>query len=424
VKKVATYFNILFRITYFIPFTILGHYAEADTLTAATVGTSDFDTVCQSTLAAPATTTPTDKLHQCQAAATSRTAVKADKDLTALWGAVAGVCAVACVSSMAGIGTNQYVCAGANIAGTIADGVISKNFASALMSGAMGVGTSLITNQMASGVAKAGTKPKDYGACLSAASAAYQAHGKYQAIQSDEDQEKTDLQQAVKDNSLPGTAPFIANSALTDPGATAGSSGATANTTLPTTPSTTSAILTSAAACNGPATSGVMIQCAMASDASIPSFVGSQQFQNELVKNSGGDLASLAGKSAGAAIMTAAGGALSPDQLKTLASAVKGMEQSFASQVASAQYSSGGSGGTAGAGDGGDPNMTKMMSTLMGQFMPKNADGTEQKSGMAMVIFANQKRSPASVAEDKTLNLFDRISYRYYFVGKSFSGGQ
>jgi hypothetical protein len=62
-----------------------------------------------------------------------------------------------------------------------------------------------------------------------------------------------------------------------------------------------------------------------------------------------------------------------------------------------------------------------MMAGLMGQLMPKT--GEKPSSGIGAVIFANQRRGPASVAEDKTLNIFDRVTYRYYFVSKKMMGG-
>jgi hypothetical protein len=43
-------------------------------------------------------------------------------------------------------------------------------------------------------------------------------------------------------------------------------------------------------------------------------------------------------------------------------------------------------------------------------------DNQAAPSGVSAVILANQNRAPAAVTEDRTLSIFDRVTYRYYFV--------
>ena len=59
----------------------------------------------------------------------------------------------------------------------------------------------------------------------------------------------------------------------------------------------------------------------------------------------------------------------------------------------------------------------QMMAGLMDQMNP-NKKKDEKTTGVSAVIFANQTRSPAAVVEDKTLSIFDRVTYRYYYVGR------
>jgi hypothetical protein len=60
-----------------------------------------------------------------------------------------------------------------------------------------------------------------------------------------------------------------------------------------------------------------------------------------------------------------------------------------------------------------------MISGIMQQFMPPTQNPeSSQTSGLSTVVFSNQTQSPAAVAENRSLSIFDRITYRYYFVGQ------
>ena len=165
------------------------------------------------------------------------------------------------------------------------------------------------------------------------------------------------------------------------------------------------------------------MQCAVASDPSLPGFVKDPKFPKEFKKDTGQDLANFLTKndSPTALMGSAMSNGFNPTQAGKLANALSEMERNVGAsgtEVPSAIYASGG-GGAGNGGGGEDPmaGMQDMMAGLMDQLNP-NKKKEEQKSGVSAVIFANQTRSPASVAEDKKLSIFDRVTYRYYFVGK------
>ncbi len=71
-------------------------------------------------------------------------------------------------------------------------------------------------------------------------------------------------------------------------------------------------------------------------------------------------------------------------------------------------------------------DLAAMMQGMFGQIMGQGGAGGEKaQSGVMSVHFAMQKkgRAPASVAEERGLNIFDRVTYRYYFVGHRMMAG-
>jgi hypothetical protein len=58
-----------------------------------------------------------------------------------------------------------------------------------------------------------------------------------------------------------------------------------------------------------------------------------------------------------------------------------------------------------------------MMAGLQNLLNP-NKEEDKSQAGLKAVIFANQRRSPASLSEDSSLSIFDRITYRYHYVGR------
>jgi hypothetical protein len=80
-------------------------------------------------------------------------------------------------------------------------------------------------------------------------------------------------------------------------------------------------------------------------------------------------------------------------------------------------YSSGGGGGGR-APSSDDADLNGMMAAMMQQFAPKTGEEQDPNNGINMVIFANKSQPAAAVAENPSLSIFDRITYRYYFVGQ------
>jgi hypothetical protein len=77
------------------------------------------------------------------------------------------------------------------------------------------------------------------------------------------------------------------------------------------------------------------------------------------------------------------------------------------------------SGGGAKADSGSEmPPFNAMMQNMLAQFMPQMGEPTEKDKAIATIIFANQKFDPTAIMENRKLNIFDRITYRYLVVGK------
>ena len=77
--------------------------------------------------------------------------------------------------------------------------------------------------------------------------------------------------------------------------------------------------------------------------------------------------------------------------------------------------SGGGGGGDSGSSDAG-PDFNGMMAGLMAQLVPQ--DEQVPPPGFSAADVAQMRRPQTQVSEDRTLSIFARISYRYFYVGK------
>lgn len=400
----------------------------------ADISLDQFDSICQASLenASTATTTAaSQKLQYCQSAQSAKDAYSADTLLWKVWAAVAGACFTACAASFAGIG-NQYLCLGINAAAGVGDAVITKNYANVMMSIASSA-TGYIANNainpakpvVVTSGGKTPTKPatqKDIGACLIAASAGFQTYTHYSGMKTSEATAKNNLSlaQAVVD-AQSSTVPVVtqtpiaaATNSTPGPGGglgRSGTSGIISNNTASGNPK----------ACGTPSlasgNTGAMMQCAAASDSNLPKFITSSQFPNDFRKSSGLDLGNFMSRndSPSSALVAAMSGPLNSDQSMRLATAVKNLEQQMPNEITTTY--SGGGGGNTSSGGSSDPAMGDMLSGLMGQLMPKQ-DGNSPQNNQGILAFGNQNRLIAAVPENRTVSIFDRVAYRYYFVGK------
>ena len=419
-------------------------YANADGTASAspapTLSSGDnLDSICGATLRNPqpspapgAPTTAaqdanTQKLQYCQAAQSAQDGADADSALWKVWAAVGVVCTYACVASFVGGPTSQYLCMGASLAGGVTDAVVSKNFTSAMMSIA-GVGVGYAANQAMNSSSEAGKKAteKDVGACLNAAMAALQAFMKYKSMQGQQDAVQSNLASAKAVQSSAASTQAAADSAYqpgqngTGDNGTGANSGTNANNGLANNPTGTSSSAKSS--CSGGGTSGgAIMQCAVASDKTLPGFITDPKFTQEFQKDSGKSLSSFLGGNGppGGLMAQASSNGLDAGNSAKMMAAMDAVGSSVGSfdYSAGSGYAGGGGGGGSGGGEA-EPDMAAMMAGLMDQLNPNGKKKEDSNQGLREVIFANQSRTPAAVTEDRKLSIFDRITYRYYYVGR------
>ncbi|MGK5082120.1 hypothetical protein WDW37_02360 [Bdellovibrionota bacterium FG-1] len=421
----------------------------------------ELDAVCGKTLsqadqiqsganaANPALGSQQQKLQYCQAAKTAQEGSHANSAMWKVWSAVGVVCTYGCVASFAGGPTSEYICMGATVAGGVTDALVTKNFTSAIMAvGGVGAGF-MINQQMNKGndqtneakEAKEGAKEgekatketkevkkdKDIGACINAAMAGLQVFMKYRSMKNDDDSMQTNLDSAKKvadSNVLAnnGAANGYNPQGQAANGSGGGTGGDTGNPSNPSDPNlATTRQATCASARNNP-TGGTILQCAIASDSTLPGFVSSPKFNSEFKKDSGQNLGDYLTKDGppGPMMAGASTNGMNAAQAGKLATAISDLESQVADMsMPSSTYGHNGGGGSEGGGaDNSMGDMQQMLAGMMEQLNPNAKKGTAPKTGVNAVIFANKTRGPASVAEDKTLNIFDRVTYRYYFVGR------
>lgn len=370
------------------------------------------------------------KIQYCQAAKSAQEAAQADSAIWKVWAGVATICTYACVASMTPAApTSEFLCLGATVTGGVTDAVVTKQFAGALMSiGGAGTGFALNQSLNPDAPTPSPTNKKDIGACIGAAMAGLQVFMKYTSMQSHESAMKSNLEAAQK---IAATAPGSGGTPGYQPMPGQGANGAGGGTgglgspSGPTYADSSSSIAADTRSTCAAASAGAIMQCAVASDKTLPGFVTDPKFAKEFQKDSGQSLGSFLARNdrPGALMGAAMSNGLTSSQAAKLSSALADLENGAGTVPApSSIYSGGGAGGGTG---GEEPmaGMQEMMAGLMEQLNP-NGKQEEKKTGVGAVIFANQTRSPASVAEDRTLNLFDRVTYRYYFVGRRMAPGE
>lgn len=356
---------------------------------------------------------------QCKSAQDAIDAAKASANSAMGWLAVAGVCAAACAASfIPGASVSQAWCLTANLGGTIFDMATSKNLASefatdlgALAGGALG-GVGI--NQMAAarGAGAEGAPNKDYGACLQAATAVGQYFMKNQGAGSSFSSAVTDAQGAA--TSLSTTSPSIAKTAATNV-LQAGGTGITPGTQTATAASGSGVAAVAPTACTG------TLQCAVAADSHLPPGVGSPAFADAFQKAAGIPINSLTASSGGAVPTAAAAmsGGIPPSKASDLVNRLQKYQDDLFS-VAPTGYSGGGGSG-AGGGSGGSDDMGSMMASMMAQLMPGAGKDKDGPNGPREIDF-NKKNltSTGGIDPDRTVSLFERVSFRYSVIHYNF----
>ncbi|MEK7692181.1 MAG: hypothetical protein AAB425_14290, partial [Bdellovibrionota bacterium] len=261
-------------------------------------------------LAAAATVTAdSQKFYHCQAACAAKKAKDKSLGLGIAWGSVAAVCTGACVSSLAGMGTEQLVCIGASVAGGVATGIVEKDFAQAIMGLAGAAGSFMINktigkdlpanpsgkdeNLGAESVSKTRAtddvkppkdKDKDIGACVAAATAGIQTFTRFKTMSESNKTLQASLASAAAEDST-GTS-TSGTTTTTPSGSGSGTDTTTTGGTTTTASATGESSSSDTGSCTTNATSGTMA-CAAATDGNMPSWVTSPKFEKEFEDQTG-----------------------------------------------------------------------------------------------------------------------------------------
>ena len=168
-------------------------------------------------------------------------------------------------------------------------------------------------------------------------------------------------------------------------------------------------------------TSGInplaLTQCAVAMDPNLPRDIASPRFADDFKTGTGMNLGDFlnSNKSVGDSIVASASGGLTPEGVGKLRAAVQTIEQGLNINVSSSAYQGG---GRATASQGGTDEFSALMGGFLQQFGPKGT-AEDPNRGLKEVIYANQTRNISAIPQDPKLSLFDRITYRYYYVSRT-----
>jgi hypothetical protein len=387
---------------------------------------ADFST-CQG--AGSAGGSPAQKQSYCSAARSTDEGSSATDILSKVWTGVATVCAVSCATTLAGNPTANEVCKSTNKAGSATDVAMTHEYTSLLGSIFMsGGGQDKAAAAVASGdSAPAAEKPPEKSkedwkaACGAAVMAGQKALSNGKASAAAEDATRTNLENARKtDTTRPDAFPAIdptSRALAQGGGAQVGSSAAVAGSLG----SDDGDAGPCSRARRGGDVAG-MLECAYRHDPTIPPTVITPQFAKDFKR--------ATGKSFAAHLMEPGGGAppgqqvaqamvapFSGAQAAKVAELVAGLDRATGTELAAGDaIYRGGGGGSAGGHPESEPDFSQMMAGLLAQFGPKDPRAPGTPSGVYAVAAAVKARGPAAIAEDKTLSLFDRVSYRYLWV--------
>jgi len=374
----------------------------------------------------------------CKAAEIAKAGARDAKILWKIWAATAAVCSYACYQTIAGNPLNSLVCAGANTAAGVTDAVMTKNFSSALMAiGTAGVSyvtTRNATDQLkreATARAEAATlatgktvvaektkNAKDLGSCMAAATAGMQALGKNKAAGQNQQVYESSMASAEREiSSATQNSPNADARPKTGTGGSGASGAGSPLAPIGANPESSSSVCAQAA---GEGYQGV-VACAMASDSNLPSFVNSPKLSDDFKRATGQDLADFVKSedaNAASTLSDMMGGGLNSAASGKLAEVIAQLDQALRTDpgVEGTSYAQGGGSGRAPASNEQEPDLSGLMKSMFGGLMPTDGSG-KARPGVATVIFANQ-RNPASLFEDRTISLFDRVTYRYGLLGR------
>ncbi len=391
------------------------------------------------------------KKSLCDAAKLARQNRNSNRDVSGAWSGVAIVCGAACVSPIIGNG----VCYGGALGATVFESSKAQE-AQDLGKQLMSYAPMMMSAGSGGGIKGLGGKKTDGGTCLAAAYAVIQSSAKRKAAGELQKTYETSLAQAAALTGSPvqttvamGGASQVAQSygSLTESNPSGGSLGG-----LGTTGSVgaldSGGVIASGSVNQGSgdlcsksgdaATLGDSTACARASDKSLPKFYGSDAFYKEVAKATGNSPRSLYGagglspQSIAQGISNGGAGSSGSGSGSSglSASGLKGLSATLANAMDAATYGGQDSSSTYARARGGSPSqasddhsensgLEKLMEGLLG----KDGAGKDGKtqSAVSQIEFMNQNRSPAAIAEDRRISIFDRVSFRYGRVGRAWA---
>ena len=366
---------------------------------------SEFDQICKPVLSngssQVAGSGDQQKLQYCQAAAGAQSGATSNSVLWKLWAGVAAVCTTACLSPLVG----PVICTGSMLGATVTDAAVTRSFTNALVGIGGVAGATLVGKSSGTGLIKS------KGSCIAAATATLQSMTHHR----DMSNEQSQVAQNVADARALGGGPGVAASTSAAAPVMA-SQGDLRTGGSPASPSV-----------SGGSDSQAQLDLAVASG-KIPSAVADPQFQKDFKSATGKDLSDFlkqSPSSPASAIQDLLDGTLSPTDSSKLASALDELKQGNAvdpSSGISGPYPVAKVGGIDSS-NGEEMDFSKALSGLLGQFKGPDQSKTGQntlefKHPAKLTAKLMAGRSPASIEEDRSISIFERVTFRYSSLGE------
>lgn len=318
---------------------------------------SEYDRVCN---AAAMKDAASERASYCDAAKIAKRANGDESKLWKVWTGVAVVCTASCVASFFGPVTGS-VCTVSNVAGTVADAALTKQFSSAIMA----LGQYTLTHSASSAVASTaakGASHRNLSACMSAASAGMQAMSKNKAANSSKDSMLSSLALAGKLES--GTVPSDLTHTPHLPstpgrrtgadrplagGGGVGSSPVIGEETKPSDNNGSEEMVCNTGSSSAtPGSAGGLASCAIALDSNLPEFIKQPEFDAEFEKATGTPFKDFLAQSPGDANNTLASlmsGSMADGAAQKLSEVIQQLDHALPdSAIAGAKYASHGGG--------------------------------------------------------------------------------
>lgn len=369
----------------------------------------------------------------CNAAKAADEAADSNQSAMMVHGAVAAVCGAACVGETTGVASMW--CTGASVAGGVADAAITKQFSHAMMSLVSGAGALMgagdMMNEMGNKVVsklggpgdffkpplEEGGAANDAGSCVTAAMEGFTMFQRGSDASEQEDIAKKNRSLAAqyatpKENSATMITPAPA---VVMGAGSAGTSSTSGFQTISNVASSSGS--EKGDICNKGASGDfhAAIQCAVASDKTVPGFVNDPRFARDLAKATKmnpDDFAKKLSENPSAAMGAAFGSATGNADLgRKMGALYAGLQSQVVRADTGSAYAGAGGGRKGG---GGEPGFDKMFGDIMSQFGPKK--GEEKSPGVTELNFGGPRRYPANVEEDRRVSIFERVAARYYHV--------